>query len=105
MYAMIGCINGRGNAIVKMTNGGIAAIEETRRKFNDLHISSQGEARVWKCGEEDYKTSQSIKEIQAIFLEPIPISQDFDNVIHYVKYPKHTQWAGKGSVQRFSERV
>ncbi len=26
-------------------------------------------AREWKCGEEDYKTSQSIKEIQAIFLE------------------------------------
>ncbi len=49
--------------------GGIAAIEETRRKFNDSHISSQGEAREWKCGEEDYKTSQSIKEIQAIFLE------------------------------------
>lgn len=46
MYTMIGCINGRGNAIVKMTNGGIAAIEEMRRKFNDLHISSQGEARV-----------------------------------------------------------
>lgn len=23
--------------------------------------------------------------------KPIPISQDFDNVIHYVKYPKHTQ--------------
>lgn len=75
-----------------MTNGGIVAIEETRQKFNDLHISSGGEGRVWKHREEDYKTSQSIKGIQAIFLEPISISQDFDNVIHYVKYPKHTQW-------------
>lgn len=42
MYTMIGCIN----AIVKMTNEGMVAIEETRQKFNDLHISSQGEARV-----------------------------------------------------------
>lgn len=54
-----------------------------------FHQEARGECE--NAGKRITKTSQSIKEIQAIFLEPIPISQDFDNVIHYVKYPKHTQ--------------
>lgn len=74
----------------KWPTGRIGATEETRQWFIDLHISSKARV-VWKCREEDYKTTRAIKEIQAIFFQPIQISQDSDNVIHYVKYPKRAR--------------
>ncbi len=49
--------------------GGIAAIEETRRKFNDLHIFIKARRERVKMRGRGLQNSQSIKEIQAIFLE------------------------------------
>lgn len=55
-----------------------------RKQGNSLSIY------IFHQREEDYKTARAITETQAIFLEPIQISQGSDNVIHYVKYPKRT---------------